>query len=217
MFSAAFPALGGRGIDRVEKIPGFFQSGRVVSQTAGKMPGAGKGNSAERIGHKIFKKVLTKCKEHCIIAYVPKSRERCPGVAQFGSALEWGSRGREFDSRHSDQKKPRRFVRNSNTHAVFYFEKIKVSTESVNKFSVFFGGASGSAFIVIPLKPLTRHQMLSLGYLDLRRRRISKLFPRLRGPKIAEQLSDLRRFPASTNHMCAANHADSYPATHGHA
>ena len=26
-----------------------------------------------------------------------------PGVAQFGSALEWGSRGREFDSRHSDQ------------------------------------------------------------------------------------------------------------------
>ena len=27
-----------------------------------------------------------------------------PGVAQFGSALEWGSRGREFDSRHSDQK-----------------------------------------------------------------------------------------------------------------
>ncbi len=27
---------------------------------------------------------------------------KCPGVAQFGSALEWGSRGREFDSRHSD-------------------------------------------------------------------------------------------------------------------
>lgn len=26
-----------------------------------------------------------------------------PGVAQFGSALEWGSRGREFDSRRSDQ------------------------------------------------------------------------------------------------------------------
>ena len=29
---------------------------------------------------------------------------QCPGVAQFGSALEWGSRGREFDSRHSDQR-----------------------------------------------------------------------------------------------------------------
>ena len=26
-----------------------------------------------------------------------------PGVAQFGSALEWGSRGRRFDSCHSDQ------------------------------------------------------------------------------------------------------------------
>ena len=26
------------------------------------------------------------------------------GVAQFGSVLEWGSRGREFDSRHSDQR-----------------------------------------------------------------------------------------------------------------
>ena len=25
-----------------------------------------------------------------------------PGVAQFGSALEWGSRGRWFDSSHSD-------------------------------------------------------------------------------------------------------------------
>ena len=27
-----------------------------------------------------------------------------PGVAKFGIALEWGSRGREFDSRHSDHK-----------------------------------------------------------------------------------------------------------------
>ena len=26
------------------------------------------------------------------------------GVAQFGSALEWGSRGRKFDSCHSDHK-----------------------------------------------------------------------------------------------------------------
>jgi hypothetical protein len=26
-----------------------------------------------------------------------------PGVAQLGSALEWGSRGRGFNSRHSDQ------------------------------------------------------------------------------------------------------------------
>ena len=26
------------------------------------------------------------------------------GVAQFGSALEWGSRGRKFKSSHSDQR-----------------------------------------------------------------------------------------------------------------
>ena len=28
-----------------------------------------------------------------------------PGVAQFGSVLDWGSRGRGFKSRHSDQVK----------------------------------------------------------------------------------------------------------------
>ena len=28
-----------------------------------------------------------------------------PGVAQFGSALEWGSRGRRFDSCHSDHNR----------------------------------------------------------------------------------------------------------------
>ena len=29
-----------------------------------------------------------------------------PGVAKFGIALEWGSRGPEFESQHSDQKQP---------------------------------------------------------------------------------------------------------------
>ena len=38
-----------------------------------------------------------------IILFAADNRRQCPGVAQFGSALEWGSRGREFDSRHSDQ------------------------------------------------------------------------------------------------------------------
>ena len=28
------------------------------------------------------------------------------GVAQFGSVLEWGSRGRRFNSCHPDQRKP---------------------------------------------------------------------------------------------------------------
>ena len=31
-----------------------------------------------------------------------KSKEY-PGVAKFGIALEWGSRGPEFESQHSDQ------------------------------------------------------------------------------------------------------------------
>ena len=28
------------------------------------------------------------------------------GVAQFGSVLEWGSRGRRFESSHPDHEKP---------------------------------------------------------------------------------------------------------------
>ena len=32
------------------------------------------------------------------------SGKRNPGVAKFGIALEWGSRGLEFESRHSDQR-----------------------------------------------------------------------------------------------------------------
>ena len=31
-------------------------------------------------------------------------RRSNPGVAKFGIALEWGSRGLELESRHSDQK-----------------------------------------------------------------------------------------------------------------
>lgn len=33
------------------------------------------------------------------------SSKKDPGVAKFGIALEWGSRGLEFESRHSDQKR----------------------------------------------------------------------------------------------------------------
>ena len=33
-----------------------------------------------------------------------RETEQNPGVAKFGIALEWGSRGLEFESRHSDQK-----------------------------------------------------------------------------------------------------------------
>ena len=34
-----------------------------------------------------------------------RERQAFPGVAKFGIALEWGSRGLEFESRHSDQQK----------------------------------------------------------------------------------------------------------------
>ena len=35
---------------------------------------------------------------------VLRGTRKYPGVAKFGIALEWGSRGLEFESRHSDQK-----------------------------------------------------------------------------------------------------------------
>ena len=36
---------------------------------------------------------------------VREQRRKYPGVAKFGIALEWGSRGRWFESSHSDQEK----------------------------------------------------------------------------------------------------------------
>ena len=43
-----------------------------------------------------------------MVIYISRSGERLnkkdPGVAKFGIALEWGSRGPEFESQHSDQK-----------------------------------------------------------------------------------------------------------------
>ena len=40
----------------------------------------------------------------CYYIEVAESGKQNPGVAKFGIALEWGSRGLEFESRHSDQK-----------------------------------------------------------------------------------------------------------------
>ena len=50
----------------------------------------------------------------------------CLGVAQFGSALEWGSRGRKFKSSHSDQfcKKPFEYVTRQIFQKVFLFMQI---------------------------------------------------------------------------------------------
>ena len=42
--------------------------------------------------------------ENCgILNGLFEAATKYPGVAKFGIALEWGSRGLEFESRHSDQ------------------------------------------------------------------------------------------------------------------
>ena len=49
-----------------------------------------------------------------------------PGVAQIGSALEWGSRGRRFDSCHSDSKKQRglrKFIQTISCHLNFFYSR----------------------------------------------------------------------------------------------
>ena len=50
----------------------------------------------------------------------------CLGVAQFGSALEWGSRGRKFKSSHSDQfyKKPFEYATRQIFQKAFLFMQI---------------------------------------------------------------------------------------------
>ena len=48
-----------------------------------------------------------------------------PGVAKFGIALEWGSRGLEFESRHSDQKPER--------HLLFWFFIFAACGNSIRK------------------------------------------------------------------------------------
>ena len=49
-----------------------------------------------------YKKALIFHFIYDIILNIDWKRSVFPGVAQFGSALEWGSRGRRFDSCHSD-------------------------------------------------------------------------------------------------------------------
>ena len=58
------------------------------------------------------KKFFQKNKNNaCILGYDVilygscRETEQNPGVAKFGIALEWGSRGLEFESRHSDQNR----------------------------------------------------------------------------------------------------------------
>ena len=41
-----------------------------------------------------------------MVSYASRKKQGNPGVAKFGIALEWGSRGRWFESSHSDQEIP---------------------------------------------------------------------------------------------------------------
>ena len=54
------------------------------------------------------------------------------GVAQFGSVLEWGSRGREFESRHSDQWKTLDFIREIEGFPFFIYPKNSDKTRTQN-------------------------------------------------------------------------------------
>ena len=47
--------------------------------------------------------MLAFCEIMCYYMEVLRGTTKYPGVAKFGIALEWGSRGLEFESRHSDQ------------------------------------------------------------------------------------------------------------------
>ena len=57
------------------------------------------------------------------------------GVAQFGSVLEWGSRGREFESRHSDQWKTLDFTYEIEGFPFFIYPE---SLEYLNVLGYFF-------------------------------------------------------------------------------
>ena len=51
-----------------------------------------------------MKIMLAFCGNVCYYMQVLWGTREYPGVAKFGIALEWGSRGLEFESRHSDQE-----------------------------------------------------------------------------------------------------------------
>ena len=57
-----------------------------------------------------------------IIIYAFLWKLSYPGVAQIGSALEWGSRGRRFDSCHSDQTCGRQFITNCRPLFTMWFD-----------------------------------------------------------------------------------------------
>ena len=71
----------------------------------------------------------------CYYTLAVRRLQAYPGVAKFGIALEWGSRGLEFESRHSDQKAER-----ANALSAFFFsagEIQKTNCKSPNRFIIY--------------------------------------------------------------------------------
>ncbi len=86
------------------------------------------------------------------------------GVAQLGSVLEWGSRGREFEPRHSDHKEKPRFIRGFFILHIFFLCRVfcshfysainqinnsKVQTESPINIRKMLRSASGITYKMI--------------------------------------------------------------------
>ena len=80
---------------------------RVLSDDTQTIPCKITGNTAGKNFLKKQKKYLLFFERCANISKSSRARQKQiknPGVAKFGIALEWGSRGLEFESRHSDQK-----------------------------------------------------------------------------------------------------------------
>ena len=68
----------------------------------------------------------------CAVIIISKWFETYPGVAQLGSALDWGSRGRRFKSCHSDHKKASEAFIYKGFGAFFYFYSAAVLQEKIS-------------------------------------------------------------------------------------
>ena len=53
-----------------------------------------------------------------------------PGVAKFGIALEWGSRGRWFESSHSDHESPQSMIQSAEDFSILLMKKPCVQRDS---------------------------------------------------------------------------------------
>ena len=95
--------------------------------------------------------------------YISVAWRQDPGVAKFGIALEWGSRGLEFESRHSDQKTRTTFV-----VLVFSFRVEKFEPSNANVLWTFarfrLDGNDTLAFRISTLGPKNQNNICCSGF-----------------------------------------------------